>query len=77
MYKSLETTDERNYFKNLMPKQCANKNRYIHIVNSVELIDNLNLMMKYSNENAYQRLQIVIKPWVEILKSNDRIDKLF
>ena len=52
VYKSLETTDERNYFKNFMPKQCANKNRYRHIVNSVELIDNLNPMMKYSNENA-------------------------
>ena len=58
-----------------MPKQCANKNRYRHIVNSLELIDNLNPMMKYSNKNACQRLQIVIKPWVEILKSNDRIDK--
>ena len=60
-----------------MPKQCANKNRDRHIVNSVELIDILNPMMKYSNENTCQRLQIVIMPWVEILKSNKRIDQLF
>ena len=33
--------------------------------------------MKYSNENTCQRLQIVIKDWVDILKNNDRIDKQF
>ena len=77
VYKSLETKVERDNFKNFIPKQFANKNRYIHIINSVELIDNLNPMMKYSNENTCQRLQIVIKPWVEMLKNNDRIDKQF
>ena len=77
VYKSLEIRDERDNFKNFIPKQFANKNRYRHIINSVELIDNLNPMMKYSNENTCQRLQIVIKPWVEMLKNNDRIDKQF
>ena len=77
VYKSLETIAERNYFKNFTPKQCVNKKRYRHIVNSIELIDNLNPMIKYSNEYVCQRLQIVIKPWVGMLKINDIIDKQF
>ena len=77
VYRNLGDPNEKSFLKTFSPFQTENKMRYNGIIRAWEKLVKIHPFLKYPTEARCERLQSVIKPWMDSLKLSDRIEQLF